>query len=172
MRPHGDLMELRDHNDARRDKAGRAWIKRRKHCGRRSSAEWEKLSSETDMYVCTFKEALCERQLSELIASLIARNVHQMMCEDGKHGSLSIELVVLRWPFEDSWFCRALEHWNKVRRTLISNYVREFRLLMLGFSLSGIKWWVSIYRRPIAFHFTFFFRRSGLSLKGTGCYAF
>lgn len=76
MRLHGELLELRDRNSIRCHTTTGAWTRRWKHWDRRSAAEWEMLSSETDMpYVRAFKPALYECNLSELIALLLVKNV-------------------------------------------------------------------------------------------------
>lgn len=129
---HGELLEMCGRSGIREDMAVGAWIKSWKHWGLCSAAECETSSPETDMCnVCVFKEAIYERKLSELIASLLVRNAHPEMHEDGAPVSSSIELVVLRWPFEHSWVFHAYEHWQKdvdfeVRRTVPSRGVRIF----------------------------------------------
>lgn len=96
MRLHGELLELRDCNGVRLDTEVHGWIKHLKHWRYRGTAEWKKSSSETDMpYVRTFEEAVYERKLSELIASLPVRNVRPEMYGDVLPAYLSIQLVVL-----------------------------------------------------------------------------
>lgn len=76
-----------------------------------AAAECHTSSSETDRpYDCTFEEAVYEDKLSELIASLLVSNVQPEMFEGGAPVSTSILLVVLPWPFDDLWYCRAHEY--------------------------------------------------------------
>lgn len=55
-------------------------------------------------FVCAIEEAVYERRLIEVLASLLVRNVQLEMYEDGVLASLSIQLVILRWPFRDLRF--------------------------------------------------------------------
>lgn len=104
------LFELRDRSGARRDMAVAAWTKPWKLWGCGPAAECETSSSETDMfYVRVFEENIYEHKLRELIASLLVKDAHLKMHEDGAPASPSIPLVVLRWPFDCLWFCRAHE---------------------------------------------------------------
>lgn len=72
---HGKLLQLWIQSQRRqmRYPVG-ACIKGWKHWGRRAATECETSSSKTDIcYDCTFKRAVYERMLSELIASLLIK---------------------------------------------------------------------------------------------------
>lgn len=63
--------------------------------------------------VQAFEEAVYEGKLGDMITLLLIRNVRREMCEDGAPVSPSIQLVVLRWLFDDLWFFRAHDYWQK-----------------------------------------------------------
>lgn len=114
MRLHRDLLELCDCHGVSRDTVIGTCIKRRKQRGRRGAAECATSSTKTDMrYGRCFSEAICERKLSELITSLVVENAHPVVQDDGGPPNPSIELVTLRWLFDNLWFCSAQEHWQK-----------------------------------------------------------
>lgn len=60
-----------------------------------------------------FEEAVSEPNLSEPIALLAFKNAHLVMQDESGPGILCVELVMLRWPFDDLRFCRTHEHGQK-----------------------------------------------------------
>lgn len=64
-------------------------------------------------YVRAFPEAVHERKMGELIASFLVSHDNQKMREDDVPASPSVQLIVLLWPFDDLWFCRAHEQWQR-----------------------------------------------------------
>lgn len=71
-------------------------------------------SSEIDMrYMRSLEEAVDECELNELIASLVVKNDHLVMWDDGTPANTSIELIMLQWAFDDLWLCCAHEYLQK-----------------------------------------------------------
>lgn len=108
---HEKLLELGDCHGVRRDTAVAAWIKRWKHWGHRGAPECGMSLSETGMcYVRAIEGAIYDRELSVLIASLLVKDAHLEMHEDGVRASSSKQLGILRCPFDDLWFSRLDQH--------------------------------------------------------------
>lgn len=63
-------------------------------------------------YIHAFKEAIYELKLQELITLLNVKNGHPVMRENVALASQSINLVVLRWLFDDFWLAHTHEHWQ------------------------------------------------------------
>lgn len=59
--------------------------------------------------------------------SLEFKNFHPVIRHNGVLASLSTDLVLLRWLFNDFWFCRAHEHWQQD-----GDLKLNWRMLFLG----------------------------------------
>lgn len=55
-------------------------------------------------YVCTSENTIYELILSQLMVSWLIINAHLAMSQNVEPESPSIDLAVLHWPFDYSWF--------------------------------------------------------------------